>query len=243
MRFGQDMSPRCVLFDLDGVLIDSISYHARAWQVAIHQMLRVQVSESLLLELEGRPPYNVLIEVARRYQLTIPLRGDLLNQVCAYKDQLFMNSFRFTPIPGAVDLVNTLSRFGYRLGLATSNTRVLAEAMLSRLGVQPAFVALVTAEDMEMSKPFDEPYQKLLEKLGGNPEEALVIENSPFGIQSAHAAGLLCLAITSTNEAALLDQAALVLPGLNEIQLLLEHDFQTTQGRGVWGFKGLIQHD
>ena len=66
----------------------------------------------------------------------------------------------------------------------------------------------------------------------------MVIENAPLGVQSARAAGLICLAVASNNSEAALKDATLVFDGLDEMQLFFENEFQSTSGSGKWRVDG-----
>lgn len=230
---------RAILFDLDGVLIDSMRYHARTWRVAIKTQLNIEIPEEYFLINEGRNSKDLLVAVIKEHQINAD--DDTWKKVSDYRDQLFLEAFTPRLVYGAKELVQLLYGFGYRLGVATGSTRQVVEELLSKTGIRDYFSDLVSSEDVQYSKPHPQPYQLLLQQLPVKPEHALVIENAPLGIQSAIAADLICLAVTTTNSPEVLKQASLVFSELNDIGRFLEEEYNQTKGIGDWDFKSLIE--
>jgi HAD superfamily hydrolase (TIGR01509 family) len=96
--------------------------------------------------------------------------------------------------PGAVELVQRL-RGRTRLGLASNSPRMLVDTALATAGLEGAFDAIVTSDDVEHAKPEPDLYLLACERLGVTPDEALALEDSPSGIAAAKAAGLTCIAV------------------------------------------------
>jgi HAD superfamily hydrolase (TIGR01509 family) len=96
--------------------------------------------------------------------------------------------------PGAVELVERL-RGRTRLGLASNSPRELVDTALTTAGIGDAFDAIVTSDDVERSKPAPDLYLLACERLGVAPADALALEDSPSGIAAAKAAGLTCIAV------------------------------------------------
>jgi mannitol-1-/sugar-/sorbitol-6-phosphatase len=119
-------------------------------------------------------------------------------------------------MPGAADLVRTIPPG--RWCVVTSGTRLLASARL-QFGGLPVPEILVTADDVINGKPHPEPYLKAAYLLGVKPEECLVIEDAPAGIQSARAGGMKVIGITSTYPASQLSMADGVVERLSQIQV------------------------
>jgi len=119
-------------------------------------------------------------------------------------------------MPGAVALERSIPEG--RWGVVTSGTRLLASARLRFCGL-PVPKVLVTAEDVSHGKPHPEPYLKGAELLGFKPDDCLVIEDAPAGIQSARVGGFKVIGITSTYPAPKLSEADAVVAGLEQIQV------------------------
>ncbi len=226
---------RAILFDLDGVLIDSMSCHASAWCKAIKTHLNIEIPEAYFFLNEGRNAKAIVGELIQRNQLDVD--ENAWQQVSDYCDQLFLEDFTPRLVNGARDLVMALHSYGYRLGVATGSTRFVLDDMLSKTDLLGYFSAFVTAEDVEFSKPHPQPYRMLLQQLQTSLEYALVIENAPLGVDSAMAADLICLAVATTNEPDVLSHATSVFLTLDEIKKYLENEFSQTRGIGVWSFK------
>lgn len=226
---------RVILFDLDGVLIDSMGCHAYVWKQAIKNQLGIDLPEQYFLINEGKNSKDILVELIERYQ--IKSDEHTWKKVSDYRDELFLKEFQPQLMNGVKELVSMLNKFEYRLGVATGSTRLVAEDVLTKTGIRSYFSTLVTSEDVQFSKPHPQPYQKLLSQLCGNEEQALVIENAPLGIESAVAAGLFCLAVATTNTMEVLMQANKVFSNLEDIKLFLKAEQSISKGKGSWKFE------
>lgn len=225
---------RAILFDLDGVIIDSMGCHSKTWAQAVKTKLNVNVSETYFLINEGRNSKDILMDIWQTHQLKED--PEQWQAVSDYRDELFLNEFTPKLVPGVFELIQEVSKIGYGLGVATGSTRPVANEVLSQTGVRPFFSQLVTSEDVHNSKPDPEPYLLLLNRLDSQPENALVIENAPLGIRSALAANLICLAVATSNAREILSHATIVFNNLNEIRKYLKQEYEITNGLGTWSF-------
>jgi mannitol-1-/sugar-/sorbitol-6-phosphatase len=198
-----------ILFDLDGVLVDStrsVERHWRAW--AREQGID---EERVMSIAHGVRTIEVIRAVAPHLDAEAEVRK-LESREANDRDGVVV-------MPGAVDLVNTIPEG--RWCVVTSGTRHLASARLRLAGI-PVPDVLVTAEDVAYGKPHPEPYLKGAELLGVTPAECLVIEDAPAGIQSAHASGMKAIGLTSTYPASALSEADAVVQKLAQIQFGLD---------------------
>ena len=230
---------RAILFDLDGVIIDSMRCHSWTWAQAIREKLGIDISENYFLVNEGRNAKNLLMEIWQTHQVKLDKKQ--WQSVSDYRDEIFLSSFSPRLVPGALELVQQLSEFGYDLGVATGSTRQVANEVLCQTGIRQFFSQLVTSEDVHKSKPDPEPYELLLQRLEQHPKNALVIENAPLGIQSALAANLICLAVATTNEPEILSNATFVFNNLDEIRKYLNQDYGHNGGVGPWSFRLIME--
>ena len=122
-------------------------------------------------------------------------------------------------MPGASELLHALPRD--RWAVVTSGTRLVATARLHLTGL-PVPDVLVPADDVTHGKPHPEPYLKAALLLAVNPEECLVVEDAPAGIQSAHAGGMKAIGITTTFPAAELREADAVINAMTQIRVTLQ---------------------
>jgi sugar-phosphatase len=195
-----------VLFDLDGVLVDSTRAVDREWREWAH---RKGVDGDAVMAIA----HGVrTIEVIRRVAPHLHAEAEVLELESREADH--QEGVRV--MPGAVVLVRSIPEG--RWGVVTSGTRLLASARLLFCGL-PVPKVLVTADDVEHGKPHPEPYLKGAERLGFKPADCLVIEDAPAGIQSARAGGFKVVGITSTYPASKLAEADAVVTGLDQIQV------------------------
>jgi sugar-phosphatase len=199
---------RCsaILFDLDGVLIDSTRSVDRQWRAWAREQ---KIDEQKVMAIaHGVRTIEVIRAVAPHLDAEAEVRRLESREAEDQVDVVVM--------PGAADLIRAIP--DGRWGVVTSGTRLLASARL-RLGGLPVPKILVTADDVANGKPHPEPYLKGAELLGANPAECLVVEDAPAGIRAAHASGMKVIALTSTYAASELGDADAVIGLLNRIRV------------------------
>ena len=195
-----------ILFDLDGVLVDSTSSVTRQWRAW-------GVQNNIAPEKVVEIAHGVrTIEVVR---LLAP-HLDAEAEVKKIEQREASDTEGVVVMPGAAELLKSLP--DERWCVVTSGTRYLATSRL-RLANLPIPRVLVSAEDVNNGKPDPEPYLKGARLLGMNPAECLVIEDAPAGISSAHAGGMKVIALTSTYPASELDEADAVAETLRQIRV------------------------
>src|ERR1700758_887705 len=194
-----------ILFDLDGVLVDSTRAVDREWR---EWAARKGVDGDAVMAIA----HGVrTIEVIRR----VAPHLDAESEAAAIENHEAHDQRGVTVMPGALDLVQSIPEG--RWGVVTSGSRLLAQSRLLHCGL-PVPEILVTSDDVTHGKPHPEPYLKGAEGLGYGAAECLVIEDAPAGIQSARAGGMKVLGITSTYPASKLSDADAVVIGLEQIQ-------------------------
>jgi sugar-phosphatase len=201
---------RCaaILFDLDGVLVDSTRSVERQWRIWAREQ-GIGGDEVMAVAHGVRS-----VEVIR----TVAPHLDAEEEVRKLEGREADDHEGVTAMPGALELVSAVPA-GY-WGVVTSGTRLLATERLHLFGI-PIPKVMVTADDVVNGKPHPEPYLKGAELLGANPAECLVIEDAPAGIKSAHAGGMKVIALSSTYAATALSEADMVISGLQRIQVSL----------------------
>jgi sugar-phosphatase len=201
---------RCagILFDLDGVLVDSTQSVERQWRIWAHE--QGIGGDKVMTVAHGVRAVEVIRAVAPHL--------DAEEEVRKLEGREADDHEGVTTMPGALELVSAVPE-GY-WGVVTSGTRLLATERLHLFGI-PIPKVMVTADDVVNGKPHPEPYLKGAKLLGANPAECLVIEDAPAGIQSAHASGMKVIALSSTYPAAALREADMVISKLQRIQVSL----------------------
>jgi sugar-phosphatase len=206
---------RAVLFDLDGVLVESREATERVWlrwaqangigeeelRSAMHGVRSVEVVRTL------RPESDYVAEAAEIERLQA-------------EDVAGLRAIR-----GAVDALLALREEG--VAVVTSGTRPLAVARLGAVGIEPPAV-MVTADDVSRGKPDPEGYLAAAGRLGVDPVDALVVEDAPPGIEAGRAAGAATVGVTSTHAAADLSAADVVIPTLEALPGVLARSFDAS---------------
>ncbi len=201
---------RCsaVLFDLDGVLVDSTRSVERQWRIWARE-------QGISGDKVATVSHGVrAVEVIRAVAPHLDAEAEVLKLESREAD----DHDGVAVMPGAAELVHAIP--ADRWGVVTSGTRHLASERLRFFGI-PAPRIMITADDVTEGKPHPAPYLKGAELLGVDPAECLVIEDAPAGIQSAHAAGMKVIALASTYPASALSEADLVIAKLRRIQVSL----------------------
>jgi len=195
---------RAILFDMDGVLIDSAPAVERVWRKWAHA--RHLDPDKVVAQAHGRRSIETIRAVAPQM--------DAGRENAKVEQMEIDDKEGVTALPGAFDLMRRLPP--EQFALVTSATRPLAVARLGYAGL-PIPRHMVTADDVVHGKPSPEPYLKGAALLGLAPAECIVCEDTPAGIASAHAAGMRAIAVGNTypaRELAAADAMAASLEGI-----------------------------
>ncbi len=189
---------RFVLFDLDGTLLNSMPYHARAWMEVLEKY-GIPFEERDVYINEGALEFEVVKKIFESKGISVDEK--FFNELFKEQKKIFKTKYSsfVKPYPGVVELLEDLKTKGKRLALVTSSHKeVLGEVVSSEL--LNFFDVVLTGDSTNRRKPHPEPYLKALSFLKAPKEDAVVVENSPAGVHSAKNAGLFCIAITTTLE-------------------------------------------
>lgn len=197
----REMTPSLcgVVFDMDGVVIDSHPAHRLAWKNFLHSVGRDTSDDELDFILEGRKRADILKHFL----------GELApQQIAEYgnrKDELLQkHRTAIQPMPGLVDFLSQLSEAGIPTAVATSASRRRAFGTLDELGLTACFRAIVTGDDVTAGKPDPAIYQLAAERMQESPQRLLAVEDAASGVKSARAAGMRCLGLAPSRRASLL---------------------------------------
>jgi len=185
---------KAALFDLDGVIVDTLHYHYLAWK-KIFEERGGTVSEHTVLLHEGRNSREILPILMKEAGIDIPHEEH--HTLIEKKREYYRSITQVTFFPKALEVVKKMKNLGVKCALVTASARKTMETALEP-EQQALFDIIITGDDVSRAKPHPDPYRTAHENLGLKPEECIVIENAPLGIQSAKAAGIPCVAVATT---------------------------------------------
>ncbi len=206
---------RAVIFDMDGVLTDSEPLICAA-AMAMFREHGVVVQASDFHPFVGAGENRYIGGVAEKYGVALDIERA---KARTYEHYLAMVPVRLEAFPGAVELVRQCLAAGLGCAVASSADRIKVEANLNKIDLPPAvWGAIVTAEDVQRRKPAPDIFLTAASRLGVRPEQCTVVEDAVNGIAAAKAAGMRCVAVTTTFPAERLGQADLIRPSIREIR-------------------------
>lgn len=187
--------PAAVIFDMDGVLVDSNPFHLRKW-IDLFQAHGIPYNEEELPKIILGPPNEVIF---RRYlgeDLTGEQLADLGEELEAnFRKEIGPHARSF---PGVRRFIEECHAHDIAMGVASAAIAKNVIFLVSALGLRDYFRAVLTANEITHPKPHPEIYLKTAEKLGVHPADCAVFEDSFVGIEAAKRAGMKCVAIAST---------------------------------------------
>ena len=179
------------IFDCDGTLADNMPLHYRAWSMAMADF-GGQYPEELFYEWGGRPTANIVAALNERFGLSM----DVESVVHRKEEYYFQLIPEVAPMEEVVGFARSL--WGKSpLAVASGGHRALVVATLRALGIEDWFDAVVCAEDYDQGKPHPDPFLLAAKLLGVPPEDCVVFEDSPTGIEAAKSAGMEWVFVTS----------------------------------------------
>ena len=184
---------RAVLFDMDGVLFDSMPYHATAWSQVMTEAGFNFSKEDVYMN-EGRTGADT-INTASLAQFGKPATQELIDELCIAKCKLF-DTYPPTPrMPFALELVQKVKECGLTPMIVTgSGTPTLLDRIQSNFPGLFAENHVISSFHVKRGKPYPDPYLLALERGGFKAHEAIVVENAPLGVTAGVAAGLFTIA-------------------------------------------------
>jgi sugar-phosphatase len=200
----QHINCRAILFDLDGVLVDSTACVERHWRMWAQR--HGLDAEYILADSHGRRTIDTIRAVAP--ELATEDEAARLEQAGA------LDTVGIVATPGAAELLAALQSVPW--AVVTSGSRLMATTRL-RFTELPFPQVLITADDVEQGKPAPEGYLKAANLLGINPQDCIVIEDAPPGIEAGRAAQATVIGVATTYPPTALREASLCIPNLTSL--------------------------
>lgn len=226
---------KLVMFDMDGVLLDSIPTHILAWTQALKEH-GVDIEPDFIYLNEGRTGKDTIELIEKQ-------TGRKLDWTAVYrrKSELFRRHGGNRPMTGTLEVLNEIKKYGVRSIVVTGSGHNGLKDILE--GLYPSLLDnnnMVTAYDTVRGKPYPDPYLEGLRKTGAPAAEAIVIENAPLGVQAAHNAGCFVIAVNTgiLPDSALWDAGAdIVFHSMAELAPAIHRFLQTGSEPGLWKTK------
>ena len=186
MKFPKKL--QCVIFDMDGVIINSEEIHKKAYYETFNS-LGVEVSEELYKTMTGSSTINAFQKLVNHFNL-----NDIPEELVLQKRKRYVNYFENDPtlalVHGVKELIQFLNKQNITLVLASSSAMVNINRVFSRFDLNQYFTAKISGADLTASKPHPEIFEKAAILGGVSKEQCIVIEDSDNGIKAANDAGI-----------------------------------------------------
>ncbi len=214
------LRPQAVLFDMDGVLLDSMPWHVRAWLDAFSEFGLPSFHPELFYLHEGAIEPETAVEIFRSEGVS--MTPSLFHEVFRRQKEIFKSRYRqnVAPYPEVPELLEELAAHDFRMALVTSSHRdVLSEVLPEK--IIDFMSVVITGDEVQRRKPWPDPYLAGMARLGVAGDRAVVIENAPAGIRAAKGADAACIALSTTLSKEHLEEADLVVRDHAELKQIL----------------------
>ena len=224
-----------ILFDMDGVLYDSMPNHSKAWSEAMEKY-GMHMSPHDVYMNEGATGHDTVVRISLRdrgYEAS----AQEIDEIYGYKANLFRNMPEARIMPGALDVFRKAAAAGLKILIVTgSGQKNLIERVQKDFEGYITRDRMVTAFEVTRGKPYPDPYLKGLEIAGVPASEAVVVENAPLGIRAAVAAGIDTIAVNTgplEDDILIAEGPAMLLHSMNDLSEWLDKSVPATEKGGV----------
>ncbi len=194
-----------IIFDSDGVLVNSMPYHAKAW-VEVFAEYGIEVTEEDIYEIEGSNHIGVINIFFEKAGITP--QQHIYDEILEKKRAHFLENNRSEVFEGMYECLHSL-RNKIKMAVASGADKTIVTSLMDKF-YPDIFDVVVSGEDVLNGKPDPEPYNKAVENLGLSKKECIVVENAPLGIESAKNAGLYCVAVPTYLDPSKLQEADII---------------------------------
>jgi HAD superfamily hydrolase (TIGR01509 family) len=204
---------KAVLFDMDGVICDSMPLYEQSTQKVIEELGgKVELAE--LRDFAAFPATQVMKILLNRFELD----SALLEKAVQRKHEVLLEIARdLKPFPGAIELFDSLKRDGFKLAIGSSSRYIFVNFVAQKFALEKYFDGIFSTQEVSNGKPFPDIYLFAAKQLGVSPQECVVVEDAWHGIDAAKAAGMKCIAVTNTFSAEKLKKADRIVDSLEEL--------------------------
>ncbi len=207
---------RAIIFDMDGVLIDSMDSHFATWSLLLKPY--TSLSREEFNSWSGKSTADIFEIVKEKYRV-----GGRATTFARKKDKTYLEfKNKLKLFPEVKKVLAKLKELKFKLGVATSEPTIIANQLLESLGIKDYFSAIVGGETVENAKPKPDLFLLTAKLLNDTPKGTLVIEDSPTGVEAAKTAGMRVIGVTTTHPKEALSGADETINQLEELFHYLE---------------------
>ena len=208
-----EIKAKAIIWDMDGVIVDTGPYHLSAWQ-EVFRKRGIKFTKEDFLRNFGRKNDTII-----RDTLGEQIAQDEIDSIAQEKEETFrrLGGQKITTFPGAVELIKSLRKHRFKMAIASSTTMENIRLITGSLGIDNCFQSIVTGQDVTEGKPSPQSFLLAAQRLGVEPKNCIVIEDSVAGVTAAKRAGMRCLAITNTHPRERLAEADLIVDTLEAV--------------------------
>lgn len=211
-----------ILFDMDGVLVDSepFIFEATVMMFAEHN---IDVKPYDALPFVGTGENQYIKGIGNRNGFNVDIERDKLRTYAIYEH---ITRGKLKALPGVYSIIDKCKNEGYKIAIASSADRIKIDINLREIGIDPVlFDAIISGEDVEHKKPSPDIYLLASKQIGLKSEQCIVIEDAVNGILAAKAANCKCIALSTTFPVNKLKDADCILKDLSELEIDLIKSF------------------
>ena len=204
---------KAVIFDMDGVIVNTMPFHASAWQKTFKKF-GINVTKKEIYLREGEKWDKTFYDIAKRHNIKIT--NTIKQKIFKHRQDVFRNILKVELFKDAPPLIKKLKKMGLKLAIVTGTPRREVKKILPK-SIYAIFDVIIPSDEVKNGKPHPEPFLKALKRLKVSPKDAIVIENAPNGILAAKKAKLTVIAVETSLPKRYLKDADFILKSLGDI--------------------------
>ncbi|MEJ7739972.1 MAG: HAD family phosphatase [Chitinophagaceae bacterium] len=189
--------PKACIFDVNGTLIDDMNYHFDAWSYILNDKLDANLSEDEVRDQMYGKNAELLVRVFGPDRFT----ADEMKELSSEKENRYQQAFlpHLILIPGLTALLKELQENGILMAIGSAAIPFNINFVLDNLNIRHYFKAIISADDVRLSKPDPETFLRAAELMQVEPDACIVFEDAPKGVEAAQNAGMSCIVLTTMN--------------------------------------------
>lgn len=208
---------KAVIFDLDGVIVDTMPFHAKAWQDTFKKF-GIKVSKKEIYLREGEKWDKTFYDIVKKHG--IRMTKQVKKAVFKHRENVFKNILKIRLFKDAPPLIRCLKKRGLKLALVTGTPRKEVKRILPK-PLYKLFDVIIPSDEVRHGKPHPEPFLRAIKRLKVSPKRAVVIENAPNGIRSAKRAKIRVIAVQTSLSRPYLREADKIINSLSQVNRII----------------------